>query len=229
MAKYICTVCGYEYDEAFGDPDSGIAPGTRWEEIPDDWSCPVCGASKDDFEKQKSPEEEKTEVSNKEPERDTGVSSSSFSDDIQLNAAELSVLLSNLARGCEKQYKKEEAEIFTFLAEHFKKAALPAEGADINGLMPLIEEDLQSGFPAANAAAKASGDRGALRALVWSEKVTRIQKSILNRYRKEGDAMLQGTGVYVCGVCGYIHIGDAPPALCPVCKVQSDKFERIGR
>lgn len=50
MKKYKCSICGYVYDEAVGDPDSGIAPGTKFEDLPDDWSCPVCGASKDQFE-----------------------------------------------------------------------------------------------------------------------------------------------------------------------------------
>ncbi len=51
MAKYKCTVCGYIYDPDLGDPDGGIKPGTPFVEIPDDWVCPVCGASKDKFEK----------------------------------------------------------------------------------------------------------------------------------------------------------------------------------
>jgi flavin reductase (DIM6/NTAB) family NADH-FMN oxidoreductase RutF/rubredoxin len=50
MQKYRCTVCGYIYDPATGDPDGGIAPGTPFEKLPDDWTCPVCGASKDEFE-----------------------------------------------------------------------------------------------------------------------------------------------------------------------------------
>jgi len=53
MAKYECTVCGYIYDPGLGDPDGGIKPGTPFEEIPDDWVCPICGASKDQFEKVK--------------------------------------------------------------------------------------------------------------------------------------------------------------------------------
>ena len=51
MAKYKCTVCEYVYDPEQGDPDSGIKPGTPFEKLPDDWVCPVCGASKDEFEK----------------------------------------------------------------------------------------------------------------------------------------------------------------------------------
>ncbi len=50
MAKYECSVCGYIYDEDEGDPDSGVAPGTKWNDVPDDWVCPVCGVGKGDFE-----------------------------------------------------------------------------------------------------------------------------------------------------------------------------------
>ncbi|MFB0521200.1 MAG: rubredoxin [Desulfatiglandales bacterium] len=52
MDTYVCQVCGYVYDPAAGDPDNGIPAGTRFEDLPDDWTCPVCGASKDDFEKE---------------------------------------------------------------------------------------------------------------------------------------------------------------------------------
>ena len=51
MDKYVCTVCGYVYDPEQGDPDNGVEPGTKWEDVPNSWECPVCGASKDDFEK----------------------------------------------------------------------------------------------------------------------------------------------------------------------------------
>ena len=50
MQKYICTVCGYIYDPVEGDPDGGIAPGTAFDDIPDDWRCPTCGVDKSDFE-----------------------------------------------------------------------------------------------------------------------------------------------------------------------------------
>jgi rubredoxin len=49
MKKYVCTACGYIYDPEQGDPDSGIRPGTPFEEIPDEWVCPVCGATKSMF------------------------------------------------------------------------------------------------------------------------------------------------------------------------------------
>ncbi len=47
--KYVCTICGHIYDEAEGDPENGVAPGTRWEDVPMEWVCPDCGASKLDF------------------------------------------------------------------------------------------------------------------------------------------------------------------------------------
>lgn len=50
MRKWECVVCGFIYDEAEGLPEEGIAAGTAWEDIPDDWVCPDCGVSKDDFE-----------------------------------------------------------------------------------------------------------------------------------------------------------------------------------
>ena len=52
MDKYVCSVCGYVYDPAKGDPENGIQPGTKFRDVPADWCCPVCGAAKDQFEKE---------------------------------------------------------------------------------------------------------------------------------------------------------------------------------
>lgn len=143
----------------------------------------------------------------------------------ELTAAEMSVICSNLARGCEKQYLTAQSEDYRTLAEFFGRAAeMPP--ADVGTLIRYIEADLSTGFPEAKAAAEEAGDRGALRALVWSEKVTRMLSSLMARYMREGDKMLEGTGVYVCTICGFIHIGDAPPEICPVCKVPVWKFEK---
>ncbi|HAL73980.1 MAG TPA: rubredoxin [Clostridiales bacterium] len=49
MKSYVCNLCGYVYDPSVGDPDSGIAPGTSFIDLPSDWTCPLCGASKEDF------------------------------------------------------------------------------------------------------------------------------------------------------------------------------------
>jgi rubredoxin len=53
MAKYRCVICGYIYDPEGGDTEYGIPPGTPFEELPDDWVCPICGATKDQFERVK--------------------------------------------------------------------------------------------------------------------------------------------------------------------------------
>jgi rubredoxin len=50
MKAYMCVICGYVYDETKGVPDQGIAPGTKWDDVPENWTCPDCGASKADFE-----------------------------------------------------------------------------------------------------------------------------------------------------------------------------------
>ena len=60
MDKYVCGPCGYVYDPADGDPDNGIDPGTAFENLPDDWCCPICGAAKDEFEKQRAGKPYKT-------------------------------------------------------------------------------------------------------------------------------------------------------------------------
>ncbi len=52
MEKWVCSVCGYVYDPEAGDPDNGVEPGTSFEDLPDDWVCPVCGADKELFEKE---------------------------------------------------------------------------------------------------------------------------------------------------------------------------------
>jgi rubredoxin-NAD+ reductase len=50
--KYVCNICGYVYDEELGDADNGIEPGTKWEDLPEDFVCPLCGVGKDDFSKE---------------------------------------------------------------------------------------------------------------------------------------------------------------------------------
>lgn len=220
MSKYVCTVCGYLYDEAAGMPESGIAPGTKWETLPDNWTCPMCGATKADFEKQGEAKAAASSVNNPMPVVED------MQDLKEMSPREMSALCTNLARGCEKQYKAEEAGLFNELANYFQKASTPAENPSFEQLLTLIEKDLGEVLPNANAVSADAKDRGALRALVWNEKVTRILKSLLTRYGKEGDAMLENTGVYVCTICGFVYIGDNPPNVCPVCKAPDWKFAK---
>lgn len=224
MAKYVCTICGYVYDESKGIPEKGIAPGFVFEDLPEDWSCPLCGAPKSAFKKL----DEAPVTTPKAEKKEAAVPMSDKHTDMkELSAPEIRALCINLARGCEKQYKNEEAALFKELAEYFKTKSTVATNDDFDKLYELIEKDLEEDFPNAKSASNTDNDRGALRALTWSEKVTLMQKSLLARYKKEGDAMVENTGVYVCTICGFIYVGDAPPEVCPVCKVPNWKFEKV--
>lgn len=217
MKKYVCSVCGYVYDEAKGIPEAGILPGTEWDVLPDGWVCPLCGAEKSEFR-----------VDGDTAPQVKPVLKPLLQEDIkELSALEMSALCSNLAKGCEKQYKPEEQAMFLELSDYFKGISDVPENPELHQLLTLIEQDLAEGYPAANAVSSRENDRGTLRALVWSEKVTRILKSVLSRYEKEGDGMLRNTGVYVCTICGFLYVGDDLPEICPVCKVPSWKFEKI--
>ncbi len=206
MAQYVCSICGYIHDEA---------KDGEWEALPADWKCPLCGAGKDAFKKKEESVKAET-LEMPKPHVDK-----------ELSAMEMSIICSNLARGCEKQYLPAEAESFRKLADFFKSKATPVENANTEAILALIEKDLSVGYPYGNAVARKNEDRGALRCQVWSEKVTRMLQSLLTRYRAEGEKMLENTGVWVCTVCGFTYVGDAAPELCPVCKVPAWKFEKI--
>ncbi len=201
MKEYICTVCGYVHK----------TDG----ELPQDFVCPLCGAGRDAF---KLKEENNAQTATEKPHTEK-----------ELSAMEMSIICSNLARGCEKQYLPKESENFKKLSEFFRSKAQPEDVASYEKLLELIEQDLSSGFPYGNVVAGEQPDRGALRCQVWAEKVTRMLQSLLLRYRTEGDKMLENTGVYVCTVCGFVYVGNEPPKLCPVCKVPDWKFEKVER
>ena len=201
MKEYICSVCGYVH--------------TTDGELPNDFKCPICGAGKDAF-KLKEDAADRTESNLEKPHTEK-----------ELSPMEMSNICSNLARGCEKQYMPKESENFRKLAEFFRSKAGPVSEASTEKLLDLIEKDLSIGFPYGNAVASEQPDRGALRCQVWAEKVTRMLQSLLTRYQTEGDKMLEDTGVYVCTICGFVYVGNEPPAMCPVCKVPAWKFEKV--
>jgi len=219
MKKYICTICGYIYEEVLGVPEEDIVPGTRWENVPEDWVCPLCGAEKFDFKEEEADEEPQQSLEY--------ISDEAHNKD--MSSADLSALFSNLSKGCEKQYRIKESELFNQLSEYFSGRADIEEDKEFDDLGVMIKKDLDTGYPAANDSAKASADRGALRALVWSEKTTRILGSILQRYEKTQSSFFEKKNVFVCEICGFVYIGDEAPDLCPVCKVPNFKIEKIKR
>lgn len=207
MKQYVCSICGYVYDEAVSGP---------WEALPADWKCPICKAGKEAFRVREEAPQPQAQL--EKPHVET-----------ELSPMEMSIICSNLARGCEKQYLFPQMEAFQKLADFFRSQVTPPAQATREDLLKLVEQDLEVGFPYGKDTAAAASDRGALRCQVWSEKVTRMLQSLLTRYAAEGEAMLQNTGVWVCSVCGFVYVGDEPPQLCPVCKVPAWKFDRAER
>jgi len=220
MRKFKCSICGYTYDEATGLPEKGIAPGTKWEDIPQEFICPLCGALKTAFEELKD---------NSTVSTPTTLDDAHFENLRELSAGELSALCSNLAKGCEKQHLTEEMDLFYQLADYYKSKVSSQRGKDLDAVAKLLKADLAEGYSKANAVAAAKADRGALRGLVWGEKVSKMINSLLDRYVKEGDAMLENTKIYVCDICGFVYVGNDLPDICPVCKVPNYKISQIGR
>lgn len=206
--KYICQICGYVYDDA--------KEKVPFAELPDDWKCPLCGAAKSDFKPEANGDEKKVVTAIEPMEADLE----------KLSAGQLAALCSNLARGCEKQYKQEEADLFKQLADYFTAVVPAVNDASVEKLAKELQTDANN-YAAVRATADANADRGAARVCVWGEKVTRMLSSLVNRYLNEGEAMLKDTNIWVCTTCGFVYIGDTPPQLCPVCKVPDWKFEKI--
>ncbi|MBR0373037.1 MAG: rubredoxin [Mogibacterium sp.] len=212
--KYICSVCGYVYDEE--------KEGEPFAALPEDWVCPWCGAPKSVFQAEAAPAAEPGAART-----DAYVHAAVDEDLKRLPASAFAALCSNLARGCEKQYKPEESALFRELADYFAAVAPPATSAELADLAALIGSDLEEGYPALRSAAVHYGDRGTQRICVWGEKVTRLLQSLVDRVAREGAGFLAGTGIWICTVCGFVYIGDEAPAACPVCKVPAWKFEKI--
>ncbi len=205
--RYICQICGYVYDE-----EKEKVP---FADLPDTWKCPLCGAGKSDFK----PEKEQA-AAPKAPVQ------AIETDMKELSVGQLAALCSNLARGCEKQYKEKEAGLFRELADYFTAAVPMVNDASVEKLAAALQSDVDQ-YGSVRAAADAASDRGAARVCVWGEKVTRMLSSLVSRYLKEGEAMLAGTSVWVCSICGFVYIGDEAPEICPVCKVPAWKFDKI--
>ena len=206
--KYVCQICGYVNDDA--------KEKVPFEELPDDWKCPLCGAAKSDFKPEANGDEKKVVTAIEPMEADLE----------KLSAGQLAALCSNLARGCEKQYKQKEADLFKQLADYFTAVVPAVNDASVEKLVKELQTDAEN-YAAVRATADANADRGAARVCVWGEKVTRMLSSLVNRYLNEGEAMLKDTDIWVCTTCGFVYIGDTPPELCPVCKVPDWKFEKI--
>ena len=206
--RHICQICGYIYDDEI--------EGIPFEDLPDSWTCPMCKAPKSMFEKE---EDGKEDIQHEPIEMDESLE--------ELSPGVLAAIFSNLARGAEKQYKAEEERLFRKLSDYFAESAPAPSEADLSVLSKLVDDAVSKGYPRGKDTASRAKDRGALRACTWGEKVERIVHALLERYEKEGESFLESERIWVCSVCGFIYIGNDPPAICPVCKVPDWKFEMI--
>ena len=205
--RYKCQVCGYVYDD-----DKEDVP---FASLPEDWTCPLCKAPKSAFK----PEEEEVKV--------TAAFNLGTDEDVtKVSAGQMAALCSNLARGADKQYKQEISELYAELADYFTSITPSVGDIGVDKLAEMMATDVDN-YPGARAIADESKDRGAARAIVWGEKVTRMLQSLIEQYQKDGDKMLAGTDIWLCTACGFVYIGDNPPEKCPVCKVPDWKFDMI--
>ena len=211
MKKYRCTICGYIYDEA--------KEKVKFVDLPDDWKCPLCGAPKSLFEEVK---EEKEEI-NEEPKVQI---IEEVDDDLrELSNYEISLICSNLARGCEKQYLEEEKDLFRELSKYYEDLEEDKTG-NLDDVINMIDSDINS-FSKAMEVFSKYDDRGAKRVVNWASKSTNIMKVVIDTYKEKGIDYIKNTKIWVCDICGFVYIGDTPPKVCPVCRVPSLKILEV--
>lgn len=214
MKKYRCTICGYIYDEA--------KEGIKFADLPDDWKCPLCGAPKNLFEEVITDEEQNDSDATEDP----VINESAENEDLrELTPAEIAYICSNLAKGAEKEYKFAEQELFNELYKHYENSVIAENGSllDIENLFAKDKKLIDNSYKIA----EKYNDSGSKRILTWAGKTTSIIKSILENYANAGLDYLKNTKIWVCDICGFVYIGDNPPAVCPVCKVPSLKILEV--
>ena len=216
MRKFVCSICGYIYEEEKGVPEAGIVAGTWWEALPDDWVCPLCGANKSMFKEIVA-----------EPEAESPVAEPTISLEDALVAMEKSIICSNLALSCEKQRMLPQAEGFQKLAEAFRKQAGRLPQTDWQSLSALAKQAAGELYPQAESAAQELDRRGAWRALSWTGRAAMKLDFLVQQQAAGKQVVGPGEDVFVCSICGYIHIGTEPPERCPVCNVPAFKFVKV--
>ena len=213
MKKYRCTICGYIYDEA--------VEKVKFADLPADWKCPLCGAPKEMFEEIIEEEKEEETKDNL-----TNVVNSEEEEDLRLlSNYEISLICSNLAKGCEKQYLEEEEHLFKELASYYESKEDSNNGT-FNDVLDKVNNDLNE-LSSAMDIASSVGDRGAKRVITWALKTSNVIKYIIENYQKNGVNYLKNTKIWVCDICGFVYIGNEAPSVCPICKVPSLKILEV--
>ncbi len=225
--KYICSMCGYIYDETAQNVNVGDTQDTKQEHISRHKVCPRCKESTMKFYPQQF-DLNAQENTNDLNQAYVAVENVEAHENMhKMSFAELSALCSNLAKSCERQYLFEEAQLFSTLADYYKSNTLPQPDGSVDKLLDLMEWDLAENYVNADNAAQIANDRGSKRILRWSKNVTRISDAILSRYKFQGEEFLKNSSVYICEICGYIYIGDTLPPVCPVCRVANFRIVKV--
>ncbi len=143
----------------------------------------------------------------------------------QLTNYEISLICSNLARGCEKQYMKDEQKLFSELAKYYEDKEKGKKGT-LQDISNKITENIDN-LNKAMETADDFQDRGAKRIITWATKSSTIMKIIIENYQKKGIEYIKNTKIWVCDICGFVFVGDTPPKVCPICKVPNFKMLEV--
>ncbi len=214
MKKYRCTICGYIYDEE--------KEKIKFEDLPDDWTCPLCGAPKNLFievNEESNNENKETTIKN------SGTQIEEENDLRELSKEEIRYICSNLAKSCEKQYLTTEQDLFNSLSNYFDRY-ITNENGTIEDLINLYNQEIDL-YQKTLDTASIYDDGGSKRVITWASKVSAIVRAILNNYQEKGMEYLKNTKIWVCDICGFVYIGNNPPEVCPVCKVPSIKIMEV--
>ena len=211
MKKYRCTICGYIYDDE--------KEKVKFEDLPDDWKCPACGAPKSLFLEVKEEKDEEKFESNSSIIEDVA-------DDLrELSNYEISLICSNLVKSSEKQYLDEESNLFRELSKYYESLEDNKSGS-LDDVIDMVNSDINSFSRAMDVFTKCD-DRGAKRVVNWASKSTNIMKVVMDTYKEKGIDYIKNTKIWVCDICGFVYIGDNPPKVCPVCRVPSLKILEV--
>lgn len=137
----------------------------------------------------------------------------------------LTAVFSNLAKAAVKQQKYEVSELLAQLASEY--APSEDSSGSLERLREMLAGDIDSEYPGVFDKGRELGDRGALRAATWGEKVTKAQRGLVDRYGSKGESLLEDKQIFVCEACGFLFLGDQAPDICPVCKAPSLRFAAV--
>ena len=211
--KYICSICGYVYDET--------SEGTAFADLPDSWSVRSAGLQRIcSAPRRKLKQRLNRHIRIPQLPDHLSMSIRIMPEKICIssppeNFPPCARIWPGDARNSTKMKKP---VCFARLPLTSRRLHRTEPDGDLTHLLSLFENDLTIGYPAVQSAAQTTGDRGTQRVCVWGQKVTVILNSLVQRYQREGSAFLRNTQIWVCSVCGFAYVGDTPPELCPYAK-----------